>query len=79
MFATGCIQAMIRRYQPIDRLSPDDVGLDYFVNIVGRYTAIPDPVRVDHDVGPMFALIEAARLICAYFPFKSQNRKLLLE
>ena len=62
---------MIRRDQPLDWLSADDVGLDDFVNIAGCYAAVPDRVRIDHNVGTMFALIETAGLIRSHFPFES--------
>ena len=70
---------MIRSNEPLDSLSADNVGFDNLINIAGCHAPVPDCVWIDNDVGTMFALIEAAGLICPHFPFKSQSCKLLLE
>ncbi len=70
MLATGGVEAMIRRDQPLDRLSANDVRFDDFVNIVRCDPSVPDRIWIDHNVGTMFALIEAPGLIRPHFPFK---------
>ena len=71
MFAGGCVEAGIGQTEPFYRFAPDDVGLNNLFHVGLGDVSVPDGVRVDHDVGTVFALIEAARLIRAHFALQA--------
>jgi hypothetical protein len=55
------------------------VGFDYFFDIGFGDVSVPDCIRVDHNVGTVFALIEAAGLIGADSPLQPVFCQFLLE
>jgi hypothetical protein len=52
---------------------------DDFLDIRLAYSAVPHRVGIDDNIGPVLALIEAARLIRADSAFQSTLSQLLLE
>ena len=73
------IQAGSGNNQPLHRLVADDVRVNNFVHIGRCYSAIPDSFRIDHNVGTVFALVQAARFVGAYPAFNSTLGQLDLE
>ena len=73
------IDAGVRQHQSIDRLTPDDVGLDNLVDIGGCHAPVPNPVRIDNQIGTVFTLIEASRFVCPYSVFETALCQFLLE
>ena len=63
MFTTWCVDARLAQPQPFNWLPADDVGFDDLVHIGECYTAVPHPVRINDNVGAMFALVKASGLI----------------
>lgn len=55
------------------------MGFNDFVDICGSDVAVPDGIGIDHDIGPVLALIEAAGFIGADFVLQPTLRELLLE
>ncbi len=79
MGARPGIQAVVRNYQSLHRLSADDMALDNFVHVFRGDAAIPDRFRINHYIRSVFALIEASGLIGANFAFEPQHCQLLLK
>jgi hypothetical protein len=71
MFAGWSVQAGIRQAKALDRLAADNVRFNNFFNVGFGDVTVPHGVWIDDHVGPMFALIEAARLICPHFTLQS--------
>lgn len=65
MFATGCVEAAISSDEALYRLATENMRIDYFIHIFCSNTPVPNCVRVDHDVRPMFALVKAAGFVGA--------------
>jgi len=51
--------------EPLDWSAADDVRLDNLVYVGSSDVAVPDRIRVNHQVRAMFALVEASRLVRA--------------
>src|SRR5579871_4220149 len=79
VLARRSVQTLVGEAQTLDRLAADDVRLDDFVDIGLGDMAVPDGVGIDHDVGPVLTLIEAAGLVGAHATFESTLGQLLLE
>ena len=73
------VQARVGDTQALDWLSADDVGFDNFIHIGFGDVAVPDCVGVDDNIGPVFALIEAAGLVGSHSALQAALRQLLLE
>jgi len=78
VFAGG-VETGVGQRQSLDWLSAQDVRLDNLIDIVQRHPAIPDRIGIDHEVGAVLALIEAAGLVGPYLSLESARRKLFLE
>src|SRR5690348_7551410 len=79
MFTGIRIQALIADQQAHYRFAADDVRLHNFVDIGRLHVSIPHRLRINHQVRPMLALVQASGLIGAHPPFKPEFSKLLLE
>ena len=79
MFTDRGIQALVLQPESFHRTSSHDVGFNDLVNITQRDSSVPDCLRIDHDIGPMLALIETARVIGAHSALQSALGELLLE
>src|ERR1700687_654357 len=79
VFATRSVQAGICQAEAFDRFAAEDVGLNNLFDVGLGDVSIPDCVWIDDDIRTVFALIEAARLIGAYFPLQSSLGQFLLE
>jgi hypothetical protein len=77
---TSCsIYAGIPKSEALNRRATDNVAVNDFVYICHGYASIPDRVRIDHEIGPVLTLVEAARLIGSNSPLQSTLGQLLLE
>jgi hypothetical protein len=79
VLTNGSIYAGIPQSKALNRLATDNVAVNDFVHVCRCDAAIPDRVRIDHDIRPVLALIEAARLIGSYSSLQSALGQLLLE
>jgi len=79
MLAAGRVDTGFLQHKPLHRISPDDMRLDDFVNVIGGHSPVPDRIGIDHQVGTMLTLVEAARLVRAHFSFEPTFLQLLLE
>lgn len=79
MFAGECVETLFLQHQPFHRLPADYVRRDDLIHVVQRNTAIPDRFGIDDHVRPVLALVQTSGLVCAYFAFKAEFGKLLLE
>lgn len=79
MFTDRGIQAPVFQAESFHRTSSHDVGFNDLVDITQRDSSIPDGFGIDHNVGPMLALIEAACVIGANPALQSALGELLLE
>ena len=79
MLTSRGIDAMVLQPQPFYRHSTHDVRLDNLCHILLLYAAIPDLVRINHDVRSVLTLIQAAGLVGANACFKLACRNRLLE
>ncbi len=79
MLARLRIQAGVDEHQAPDRLASDDMRLNDFVDVGLRDMSIPNCVGIDDEVRAMFALIETARLVGAYFALEAAFRQFLFE
>ena len=70
---------MVRCNQPFNWFAADDMGLDDFIYIPGGHVSVPDRLRVDHYVGSMLTLVEAASFIGPYFVLQTELRQFLLK
>ena len=73
------VQTRVRNYESLDRLVADDMRFDDGIHIGLSNAAVPNSIGIDHDVGAMLTLIEAARLIRADLAFQSALGQLDLE
>jgi len=71
VFTGRRVQAGICQAEALYRLATYDMRIDDFVDVSLGDVAVPDGVRVDHEVGAVFALVETAGLVGAYFSFES--------
>jgi len=79
VLASGRVDAGVPQTQALDRNSAYEVRVDDLLDIVGGDSAIPDPIRIDHDVGSVFALVQASGLVCPDFTLKAALGQFLLE
>ena len=66
MRATGGVNTFFGKHEAFYRPTVHNVRFDNFLDIRGGNAAIPDAVRINHDGGPVFALIETAGHIRAH-------------
>src|SRR6266850_3366760 len=78
LFLVRGVQNLIRNAQPLDRAVSDDVRLDDFVHVFRFHAPVPDAFRIHNNVGPKFALIEAAGFVSAH-KFYAALRELRFE
>jgi hypothetical protein len=55
------------------------VGLDDLIHVRGSYIPVPNVVGVNHQIGAVFALVEAAGLVGAYPAFQATCQQFLFE
>jgi hypothetical protein len=79
MFTAAGIQALVSQPESFHRTSSHDVGFHNLVYIIQRDSSIPDCFRINHNVWPMLALIQAAGVIGANSALQSELRQFLLE
>jgi hypothetical protein len=79
MGATGGVDAFFRKHEAFYRPAVHDVGFDNLFDIRGGNATVPDAFRINHDCGPVFALVETARHVRAHSFLESTERKFLLE
>jgi hypothetical protein len=60
------VNAGVGDAKALDGTPIDEVFFDDFGGVFGLHKAVPDRLRVDHDGGPMLALVEAERLVNAH-------------
>ena len=63
MLARSSVEAGLRQAKTLDRFPADDMRLDNFIHVGFRDISVPDGLRIDHNVRPMLALIEASGLV----------------
>jgi hypothetical protein len=63
VLATWCIEALVRRDEAGYGLSTDDVGVNDLVHVLCADMAVPDCVRIDHDVGTVLALVKTPSFV----------------
>jgi hypothetical protein len=78
MFAEG-VDAGVGQQKSLYRLASQDVGLDDLVHVSELHSPVPHAIGINHEVGAMFTLVEAAGLVGAYAVLKSTLSQLLLE
>jgi hypothetical protein len=59
------VKAVVRNQQIVKDFSPYERSRDNPRNVVKADLAVPDPLRINHYSGTMFALIEATRVVGA--------------
>jgi hypothetical protein len=74
-----CIDARVGQPQSLNGFAANDVRLDNFVHIGWRDVAVPDPFGIHDEIGPVLALVKAARLIGANPVLQPTLRQLLFE
>ena len=79
MLTNASIYARIPQSEALNRRATDNVAVNDFVHVCRCDATIPDRVRIDHDIRPVLALIEAARVIGSYSSLQSALGQLLLE
>jgi hypothetical protein len=79
VLTSGSIYAGIAKSEVLNRQATDNVAVNDFAYVCRGYTSIPDPVRIDPEIGPVLTLVEAARLIGSYSSLQSALSQLLLE
>ena len=79
MLAGRGVEAGICQPQSFHRLSFDDVRLNDLFHVRIGNVPVPDCFRINHHGRPVFALIQTAGLVRAYFPFHAERRELLFE
>jgi hypothetical protein len=55
------------------------VGVDDFIHVGGGNVPVPDSVGIDHEIRPMFALIQAPGLVGSHTALQSPLFELLFE
>lgn len=79
MFAGGGVQTGIFEAQALDRAIAEDVGVNDFVDVGESDSSVPDRLRINHEIGPVLALIETAGLVGAHPSLQTTLREFLLE
>jgi hypothetical protein len=79
VFATFRINALFLQHEPRYGFATQQVGVNDLVNVLSAYTAVPDRVRVDHNIWSMFALVEASGCVGTEAGLQSQCFELFLE
>ena len=79
MFARRCIEAGVGQHQTLDRSAADNVGLDNFIDVGFGHVSIPNALRIDHQIGSVLALIEAARLVGSHPSLEAAFRQFLFK
>jgi hypothetical protein len=79
MLASRRVQAGISQAEPLDRLAADNVRLNDLFDVCFGDVSVPNRIRVDHYVGPVFTLIQAAGLVRADFALQAVRGQGLLE
>ena len=79
MLAGFGVQARVRDAQSLDRPSADDVRFDDLIHIGLGDVAVPYRIGIDHEVGPMLALVETAGLVGSHSSLEPALRQFLLE
>lgn len=62
------VQARVSQAESLDRRAAEDMRVDNLADVGLGDVSVPDGVGLDHDIWAVLALIEAARLVRAYFP-----------
>lgn len=70
---------MTRHQKPFDDFTLQNVSLHQFGHIGFRADPIPGAFRIDHHAGPIFAMIQAARLIGPNRSFDTQPLDFLFK
>ena len=70
---------MAGHQEPIDDFAVHDMALHDLSHVGLRPDPVPDPLRVDHNTGPVLTMIQAPGLIRAHGPLQSQPLHLFLE
>ncbi len=65
MYARRGIEARVSYSQTFYWLAANDMRVENFVHIGGRDVSIPNCFGIDHDIGTMLALVEAAGVVGA--------------
>ena len=79
MRATGSVDAFFGKHEAFYRLAVHDVGFDDLFDVRGGNATVPDAIRIHHDGGPVFALVETSRHIRAHSFLESAEREFLLK
>ena len=79
MLACWSIDAVISQPQSLYRNAPGDVRFDDLSYVLRANAAIPDLVRINHDVRSVLTLIQAAGFVGANACLKVARRNRLLE
>jgi hypothetical protein len=79
MRASGSVYASLRQGKALNRAAVHEVLLHNFRNILRTDKTISDLIRVDHNRGPVLALIETSRRVGADLRLQASLRDLLLE
>ena len=79
MLARSRIQATVGKPQPLDRFPANNVRFDDLVNVGFGDIAVPDGFWINHNIRPVLALIEAARLVGPYSAFEPAFGQFLFE
>ncbi len=79
MFAGRSVQTGVRQTEALDRFAAEDVRFNDLFDVAFGDGSVPHCVRVDDDVGAMFALVEAAGLIRAHSPLQPALGQSLFE
>lgn len=74
-----CVETTIGEPEPFHRLSAHDMRFDDLVDVGLGDVSVPDGFRIDDDVRPVLALIQASGLVGADAAFESALGQLLLE
>src|SRR5512143_760117 len=73
------IEARVRRYQPLDGFSTNDVRIENLVDIFRGDVSIPNRLRINNDIRAVLALVEASGLIGADLSLQAAPRDSCLE
>lgn len=79
MRASWSVNASFGQHQAFDGFSANDVRFDDFFHVGGGHVPVPDRVRINDDIRPVLALIEAARLIRAHASIQAPLFEFLLK
>jgi hypothetical protein len=66
VLAACAVQALVFQHQALNRTPADNVGVHDFIHVRQRDSAIPDGLGIDHEIRPVFALVQAAGLVGAH-------------